>query len=82
MEDISERQKKEAGQDRVDYEELIKRGKADDINYEEDNGDTIQDVRGRRRRNREQKNTNITNVVDDQIEDDDDFRMNLDKADK
>lgn len=68
MEDISKRQQQEAEEDRVDYE------KVDD--------ELINDARHRRKRTRNHDEKNTNKIANDAEEDDDDFRMNLDKADK
>ena len=66
MEEILEKQNKEAQEDRIDYD------KVDD--------DLMKDARNKRKRTRKQVDQNILEVADDREEDDDNFRMDLDKA--
>lgn len=68
MEDISTRQQKEAEEDRIDYERV--------------DNELINDARNKRKRTRANYDPKTRKVADDVEEDDDDFRMNLDKADK
>lgn len=68
MEEIFAKQIEEAKQDRIDYD------KVDD--------DLLNDARNKRKRNRNQADQPIRDVADDRDEDDDNFRMDLDKADQ
>ena len=68
MEDIASRQEKAAQEERVDYERV------DD--------ELIQDARNRRKRTRKEVDPSIRKIANDQEEDDDDFRMDIGKADK
>jgi hypothetical protein len=66
MEDLSSRQQEEAKKERVDYEQV-------------DTG-LINDARNKRKRQR--KHLDDKNIAEDREEDEDDFRMNLEVADK
>ena len=68
MEEIFAKQIEEAKQDRIDYDKV------------ED--DLLNDARNIRKRNRNQVDQPIRDVADDRDEDDDNFRMDLDKADQ
>jgi len=68
MDNLAERQETEAREDRVDYDQV--------------DTEIIQDVRKRRKQDRAQVDEKVARVAVDNRQDDDDFRMDLDKVNK
>lgn len=68
MDEILQRQNEEAKEDRVDYSQVDE--------------ELVNDARNKRKRNRQEVDPRVRKVANDKAEDDDDFRMDLDKADK